>query len=212
MSPGKVWQIVQRGWTIWTRFDVDTKNGREHLDVYSMHRMTNDRHVGMYANGEQENLPAIAESYVSSCIITAYEHTRFNFLGLTGLDTRPDGGGARQVRCRLQLRATAPWLPPERCGLGRRSRTRCSGPRRPPNRRNEGPHVLLPTKSTVPGRRCTVTTSTEQTGTPQFASKRYRTDNCQLRVRQSRQRTNSFTQRPMNRAVVTPISGMFLRT
>ena len=29
-----------------------------------MHRMTNDRHVRWYANGEQENLPAMAESYV----------------------------------------------------------------------------------------------------------------------------------------------------
>ena len=28
-----------------------------------MHRMTNDRHVRWYADGEQENLPAIAESY-----------------------------------------------------------------------------------------------------------------------------------------------------
>ena len=35
MSPGKVWLIVQRGWTIWTRFDIGAKDGREHLDCYS---------------------------------------------------------------------------------------------------------------------------------------------------------------------------------
>ena len=59
MSPGKVWLIVQRGWTIWTRFDVHAKDGREHLDCYSMHRMTNDSHVRWYADGETESLPAM---------------------------------------------------------------------------------------------------------------------------------------------------------
>ena len=63
MSPGKVWPIVQRGWTIWTRFDVHAEDGREHLDCYSMHRMTNDRHVRWYADGETENLPAMAQGY-----------------------------------------------------------------------------------------------------------------------------------------------------
>ena len=63
MSPGVVWLIVQRGWTIWTRFDIGAEDGREHLDCYSMHRMTNDSHIRLYADGEQENLPA-AESYV----------------------------------------------------------------------------------------------------------------------------------------------------
>ena len=45
MSPGSVWLIVKQGWTIWTRFDIDAEDGREHLDHYSMHRMTNDSHV-----------------------------------------------------------------------------------------------------------------------------------------------------------------------
>ena len=45
MSPSKVWLIVQRGWTIWTRFDISAEEGREYLDCYSMHRMTNDSHV-----------------------------------------------------------------------------------------------------------------------------------------------------------------------
>ena len=64
MSPGKVWLIVQRGWTIWPRFDIDPDNGRKHLDVYSMHRMTSDSHFRWYADGETEDLPAIAWSYV----------------------------------------------------------------------------------------------------------------------------------------------------
>ena len=63
LSPGKVLLIVKRGWTIWTRFDVDPDDGREHLDVYSMHRMTNDSHVRWYADGEEEYLPAVGWSY-----------------------------------------------------------------------------------------------------------------------------------------------------
>ena len=64
MSPGIVWLIVQQGWTIWTRLDIGADDGREHLDYYAMHRMTNDRHVRLYADGGEEGLPAIAESYV----------------------------------------------------------------------------------------------------------------------------------------------------
>ena len=36
----------------------------ERLDYYAMHRMTNDRHVRLYANGEEEYLPAMEEGYV----------------------------------------------------------------------------------------------------------------------------------------------------
>jgi hypothetical protein len=64
MPPGLVWLIAQRGWTIWTRFDIGTEDGRERLDYYAMHRMTNDRHVRLYADGEEEGLPAMAEGYV----------------------------------------------------------------------------------------------------------------------------------------------------
>ena len=60
MSPGKVWLIVKRGWTIWTRFDTDPEDGREYLDCYSMHRMTNDSHVRWFADGEEQRLPPIA--------------------------------------------------------------------------------------------------------------------------------------------------------
>ena len=62
MSPGVVWLIVQRGWTIWTRFDIGAEDGRERLDYYAMHRMTNDRHVRLYADGVEEGLQAMAES------------------------------------------------------------------------------------------------------------------------------------------------------
>ena len=64
MSPGVVWHIVQGGWTIWTSFDIGAGDGREHLDYYAVHRMTNDRHVRLYADGEEEGLPAMAEGYV----------------------------------------------------------------------------------------------------------------------------------------------------
>ena len=63
MSPGKVWLIVERGWTIWTRFHVDAEDGREHLHCFSTHRMTNDSHVRLYVDGETENLAAIAHGY-----------------------------------------------------------------------------------------------------------------------------------------------------
>ena len=59
LSPGRVLLIVKRGWTIWTRFDIDAEDGREHLDCYSMHRMTNDFHVRWFADGEEEYLPAM---------------------------------------------------------------------------------------------------------------------------------------------------------
>ena len=38
--------------------------GREHLDYSAMHRMTNDRHVRLYADGDEEDLPAMQEGYV----------------------------------------------------------------------------------------------------------------------------------------------------
>ena len=42
---------------------INRKDGREYLDCYSMHRMTNDSHVRWYADGETETLPAIGWSY-----------------------------------------------------------------------------------------------------------------------------------------------------
>lgn len=63
MSPGEVRLIVKRGWIIWTRFDISAEDGREHVDFYSMHRMTSDSHVRWYADGETDNLPAMAGGY-----------------------------------------------------------------------------------------------------------------------------------------------------
>ena len=65
MSPGVVWIITQRGWTIWTRFDIGSEDGRERLDYYAVHRMTNDRHVRLYADGDEEDLPAMMDGYVT---------------------------------------------------------------------------------------------------------------------------------------------------
>ena len=78
MSPGVVRLIVQRGWTIWTRFDIGAEDGRERLDYYAMHRMTNDRHVRLYADGEEEDLPAMAEGYVipQGATVTEREEVR----------------------------------------------------------------------------------------------------------------------------------------
>lgn len=52
-------KIVEAGWAIWYLFGSDEKG--EYLDYYASHRMTNDRHVRLYANGEREALPTIAE-------------------------------------------------------------------------------------------------------------------------------------------------------
>lgn len=57
---GKVWHVAQEGWVIWARFDINAKDGRKHLDYYAMHRMTDDRHLRLYADGEVESLPTIS--------------------------------------------------------------------------------------------------------------------------------------------------------
>ena len=63
LPPGKVWLIVQKGWTIWSRFYTDTDDGRNHLDYYAAHRLSDDSHCRMYADGEEESLPAIGCMY-----------------------------------------------------------------------------------------------------------------------------------------------------
>ncbi len=55
-------KIVHHGWTIWLLFGSD-ENG-EYLDYYSSHRMTNDTHVRIHADGSTENLEALNEFYV----------------------------------------------------------------------------------------------------------------------------------------------------
>ena len=50
-------RIDQEGWTIWYLFGGDDRG--EYLDYYAAHRMTDDRHVRIYASGEREELPTI---------------------------------------------------------------------------------------------------------------------------------------------------------
>ena len=57
-------RIVESGWTIWYTFGSD--EGAEYLDYYASHRMTNDRHVRLHADGRVEGLEAIAEMYATS--------------------------------------------------------------------------------------------------------------------------------------------------
>lgn len=52
-------QINARGWTIWFLFGED-ENG-EYLDYYAMHRMTNDRHIRLHADGRETWLDALPE-------------------------------------------------------------------------------------------------------------------------------------------------------
>jgi hypothetical protein len=47
-------KIVQAGWAIWYLFGFDEKG--EYLDYYASHRMTNDRHVRIYARAFSELL------------------------------------------------------------------------------------------------------------------------------------------------------------
>jgi len=50
-------RINAEGWAIWYLFGNDDRG--EYLDYYAAHRMTDDRHVRIYAGGERENLPTI---------------------------------------------------------------------------------------------------------------------------------------------------------
>ncbi len=52
-------KIIKEGWGIWYLFGSDEKG--EYLDCYASHRMTNDRHVRIYASGQAEGLPTIQE-------------------------------------------------------------------------------------------------------------------------------------------------------
>lgn len=50
-------KVVKAGWSIWYLFGSDEKG--EYLDYYASHRMTTDRHVRIYANGNEKDLPTI---------------------------------------------------------------------------------------------------------------------------------------------------------
>ncbi|MGH3088829.1 MAG: hypothetical protein ACRDSJ_16100 [Rubrobacteraceae bacterium] len=57
-------KIVEAGWAIWYLFGSDERG--EYLDYYASHRMTEDRHVRIHANGHMEDLPAIAGMRMAS--------------------------------------------------------------------------------------------------------------------------------------------------
>lgn len=54
--------IVNNGWTIFYKFGFEGDD--EYMDVYTSHRMTNDRHMRLYADGQSRELPAYREGYV----------------------------------------------------------------------------------------------------------------------------------------------------
>ena len=50
-------KIVKAGWAIWYLFGADERG--DYLDYYASHRMTDDWHVRIYADGLCEDLPTI---------------------------------------------------------------------------------------------------------------------------------------------------------
>lgn len=57
-------KIMQAGWAIWYLFGSD-ENG-EYLDYYASHRLTDDGHLRIYADGSCEGLPALNDIRQSS--------------------------------------------------------------------------------------------------------------------------------------------------
>lgn len=57
-------KINKAGWTIWYLFGSDEQG--DYLDYYAAHRMTNDSHTRIRADGLVEGLPALAEMFVGS--------------------------------------------------------------------------------------------------------------------------------------------------
>jgi uncharacterized protein Smg (DUF494 family) len=49
------------GWLIQYCFGME--DGLEYMDFYAYHRMTNDRHIRIYENGETKDLPAYWSGY-----------------------------------------------------------------------------------------------------------------------------------------------------
>lgn len=50
--------ILKAGWTI--RYNFGMEHGREYLEFYAVHRMTDDRHSKIYDDGEIVDLDAIS--------------------------------------------------------------------------------------------------------------------------------------------------------
>jgi hypothetical protein len=56
--------IAKAGWAIWYLFGSDERG--EYLDYYSSHRLTDDTHKRIYADGTTEELPSIASFRIVS--------------------------------------------------------------------------------------------------------------------------------------------------
>lgn len=57
-------RIQQAGWLIWYLFDTDEQG--EYLDYYASHRLSDDLHVRMRADGGREDLPALRRGFYTS--------------------------------------------------------------------------------------------------------------------------------------------------
>lgn len=57
-------ELRQAGWAIQYLFGRDARG--EYLDYYASHRMTDDEHTRLYADGGREALESIASAYFSS--------------------------------------------------------------------------------------------------------------------------------------------------
>ncbi len=56
--------IQQAGWLIWYLFATDERG--EYLDYYASHRMSDDLHVRLRADGSQEGLPTVQRMFFIS--------------------------------------------------------------------------------------------------------------------------------------------------
>ncbi len=54
--------IVSGGWTIFYKFGFEGE--MEYMDYYASHRMTNDGHVRLYADGTSRGLPSYREGWI----------------------------------------------------------------------------------------------------------------------------------------------------
>ena len=57
-------KIIEAGWVIWYVFGSDERS--EYLDYYASHRMTDDRHIRVHADGREEDLPTIQSMRIVS--------------------------------------------------------------------------------------------------------------------------------------------------
>ena len=63
LTPNARGKIQEAGWTIEYLFSANEKGA--YLDYYAAHRMTNDRHQRIYADGSVVELPALTDMFVS---------------------------------------------------------------------------------------------------------------------------------------------------